>query len=95
MKILHEGNFNTPKVFEENGHYYADNREIPKQCCLTCKNSSMYNKGVQCEYAKFNDDYKIICRNNIEDDFESFLQSGLTEIEYQEESHWELYRGEV
>lgn len=95
MKILHEGNFNTPKVFEENGKYYAENKDIPQQCCLTCKNSGMYNNNAQCPFSKFDNNGKIICRNNIEDDFEKFIESGQTEIEYTKESCWELYQGKT
>ena len=96
MRILHEGNFNTAKAYELDGKYFADDRELPQQCCLTCKFCSMYNDTqTQCEFAKFGDNGKIICRNNIEDDLELFLESGLTEIEYQKESHWELYEGET
>ncbi len=104
MRILHEGNFNNPKVFEENNKYYSEyfsgnsgkteTKRIPTQCCRTCKYSSMYTN-TQCPYSKFDNNGKIICRNNIEDDFEKFLESGQTEIEYTKESCWELYQGET
>lgn len=101
MKILHKGIFNTPKVYKDNGKYYAENhiskREIPQQCCLTCKHASMYNnyEDNQCPYAKLGYDDEIICKDNIHDidnGWDKFIESGLTENEYIKHSHWELYR---
>lgn len=104
MRILHKGNFNTPKVWEENNKYYAisyfgrdeHKRELPEQCCLTCKYSSTYT-GIKCPYSEWDKSdkrFRHICKDNIHDiesGFEKFLESGQTEDEYIKYSHWELY----
>ena len=54
---------------------------------------------IKCPYAELDKELNngtCICKDNINDvegDFEKFIESGLLEDEYIKHSHWELYEG--